>query len=427
MTREIRLPEISENVDSGEVIEVLVSEGDTIDKDQSIVELETEKAAFEVPSPLGGKVTEIAVKKGDTIRVGQVILKIETQEREDREKEESTQEKKPSETTAPRKPGEAMRAEETAAIASKESAPAQEPLPASPAVRRKARELGVDLRELEGTGPGGRILAEDVEKRAKQIITSSQGTPTGARTGAPLPDFSRWGETEAKPMSGVRRVTAENVFRAWVSVPHVTQFDRADVTELERFRKKYAKRVEDAGGKLTVTSILLKVCASALKRFPRFNASLDMEKKEIVYKKYIHIGVAVDTERGLLVPVIRHADQKGILELSVELTELAEKTRGKKITPDELQGGNFTISNLGGIGGENFSPIVYAPQVAILGVSRARMEPVYTGDNFAPRLMLPLALSYDHRIIDGADGIRFIRWIAETLENPLMLVFEGGE
>jgi pyruvate dehydrogenase E2 component (dihydrolipoamide acetyltransferase) len=189
----------------------------------------------------------------------------------------------------------------------------------------------------------------------------------------------------------------------------------------------YAKRVEDAGGKLTVTSILLKVCASALKRFPRFNASLDMEKKEIVYKKYIHIGVAVDTERGLLVPVIRHADQKGILELAVELTELAEKTRGKKIIPDELQGGNFTISNLGGIGGENFSPIVYAPQVAILGVSRARMEPVYTGDNFAPRLMLPLALSYDHRIIDGADGIRFIRWIAETLEHPLMLVFEGGE
>jgi pyruvate dehydrogenase E2 component (dihydrolipoamide acetyltransferase) len=214
MTKEIRLPEISENVDSGEVIEVLVSEGDTIDKDQSIVELETEKAAFEVPSPLGGKVTEIAVKKGDTIRVGQVILKIETQEREDREKEESTQEKKPSETTAPRKPGEAMRAEE--------AAPAHEPLPASPAVRRKARKLGVDLRELEGTGPGGRILAEDVEKRAKQIITSSQCTPAGARTGAPLPDFSRWGETEAKPMSSVRRVTAENVFLAWVSVPHVT-------------------------------------------------------------------------------------------------------------------------------------------------------------------------------------------------------------
>ncbi len=225
-------------------------------------------------------------------------------------------------------------------------------------------------------------------------------------------------------MDNIRKITAKTMAESWQSIPHVFQFDKADVTELESFRKKYSKLVEKEGAKLTFTAILLKLTAEALKAFPRFNASLDMKNEEIVYKEYINIGVAVDTERGLLVPVIRDADKKSITELSIELNELAEKARNKKIMPDALQGGNFAISNLGGIGGTNFTPIVYRPNVAILGVSRSQMEPVYIDGEFQPRMMLPLSLSYDHRIIDGADGARFLRWLCEAMENPLLTMFK---
>jgi pyruvate dehydrogenase E2 component (dihydrolipoamide acetyltransferase) len=262
---------------------------------------------------------------------------------------------------------------------------------------------------------------------AKGVITAA-GVPVTGTAGPvvrPLPDYSRWGEVERLPMSKVRRITAERMTEAWTTVPHVTQYDKADITEMEAARKKFGKRAQDAGGKLTMTAILLKVCAGALKNFPEFNTSVDMTTSEIVYKKYYNIGVAVDTDRGLLVPVIKNVDCKSIVDIAVELTTVAEKTRDKKIKPDDLEGGNFTVSNLGGIGGTYFSPIVYAPEVAILGVSRADMRPRWNGEKFEPRLMMPLSLSYDHRVIDGALAARFIRWVSDALEDPMVLALEG--
>ena len=256
---------------------------------------------------------------------------------------------------------------------------------------------------------------------------SAAQSPRGSFSEPELPDFSKWGKTERVSIRGVRRKTAEHLRQAWNTIPHVTQQDRADITELEQLRAKFAPRAEEAGGKMTVTAIALKVCASALKVFPQFNASIDMGKEEIIYKQYINIGVAVDTDRGLLVPVIRDVDKKNIVELAAEMTQLSKKARDKKLTPDEMQGGTFTITNLGGIGGTGFSPIVNHPEVAILGLSRSRMEPEWVSDRskFEPRLILPLSLSYDHRLIDGADAARFLRWIAEAFEQPFLLSVQG--
>lgn len=433
MVKEIKLPEISENVESGDIINVLVSEGDFIEKDQSILEMETEKAVFEIPSPVKGKVIEISVKTGETIKVGQVILKVDTEDKKTATEEVKPKEEKKLEveemgpekvekqekeiTTEKPKPPKKHELREEPEIV-------REVAPAAPSVRHLARELGVDINKVSGSGPGGRISMDDVKNYAKKIVTKSKVSPVGVLA-KPLPDFSKWGEVERKPMSNVRRITADNTGYAWSTIPHVTQYDKADITKLEKFRKNYGKKVERAGGKLTITSILVKVTASALKVFPQFNASLDMEKKEIVYKKYYNIGIAVDTDRGLLVPVIRDVDKKNIVEISVELTELSEKARNKKIGIKEMEGGNITISNLGGIGGTNFTPIVYPPQVAIIGVSRASREPVFINGQFEPCLILPLSLSYDHRIIDGADGARFLRWLVEALEQPFLLAFEG--
>jgi pyruvate dehydrogenase E2 component (dihydrolipoamide acetyltransferase) len=294
-------------------------------------------------------------------------------------------------------------------------------------VRRLARELGVDIRQVSGTDKGGKISADDVKRYTKGVVTgatAAAGAPAGPAA-RPLPDFSKWGEIERQPMTKVRRLMADSMAAAWTTVPHVTQYDKADITDLEGARKRHGKRAEDAGGKLTMTAILLKACAGALKTFPDFNASVDVAAGEIIYKKFVNIGVAVETDRGLLVPVIRSVDCKNIIELSVELTEIADRARNKKITPDQMEGGNFTISNLGGIGGTYFSPIVYAPEVAILGVSRADMRPRWNGEKFEARLMLPLSLSYDHRLIDGALAARFIRWIVAALEDPVLLALEG--
>ena len=303
------------------------------------------------------------------------------------------------------------------------------PAPAAPSVRRTARELGVDISDVSGSGPGGRISVDDVKAHVKQQVAGSRsGGGAAAPASTPLPDFSRWGAVERQPMRAVRRKTAEHLSAAWASIPHVTQFDLADITGLEELRKKYAKQVETAGGNLTVTAIAVKVAAAALRVFPQFNASIDMAAGEIILKKYVNVGVAVDTDRGLLVPVIKDADHKNIVQLSVELAQLSEKARTRKIALEEMQGGCFSISNLGGIGGAYFTPIVNAPEVAILGISRARMEPVYRGpasDDFMARLMLPLSLSYDHRAIDGADGARFLRWIAEAFEQPFLLALQG--
>ena len=303
-------------------------------------------------------------------------------------------------------------------------APEMPPAPAAPSVRRMARELGVDINQVTGSDPSGRISVEDVKAHAKRLVTGAGKTGVAAE---PLPDFARWGEIERQPMRAVRRKTAEHLAAAWSAVPHVTQGDLADITGLEELRKKYAKHVEAAGGNLTVTAVAVKVVASALRVFPQFNASIDMAADEIVLKKYVNVGVAVDTDRGLLVPVIRNADRKNIVQLAVELAQLSEKARTRKISLEEMQGSTFSISNLGGIGGTYFTPIVNAPEVAILGISRARTEPVYQRDSgqFAPRVMLPLSLSYDHRVIDGADGIRFLRWVCEALEQPFLLSLEG--
>ena len=301
-----------------------------------------------------------------------------------------------------------------------------EPAPAAPSVRRLARELGIDIDQVTGSGPSGRISLNDVKAFAKRQLAGAP-PPAAAPAGAApaLPDFGRWGEVEYERLSAIRRATVQNMARAWSTVPHVTQFDRADITELEALRKQYGKRVEAAGGKLTVTAIVLKVAASALKAFPKFNASLDVEGERAVLKKYVHLGVAVDTDRGLLVPVIRDADRKNIVEIAVELGDLSARARDKKITPDELQGASFTITNLGGLGTTYFSPIINWPDVAILGIGRAETLAVHREGQFVPRRILPLSLSYDHRWIDGADAARFLRWIAEALEQPLLLALEG--
>ena len=284
-------------------------------------------------------------------------------------------------------------------------------------MRRLARELGVEIRRLTGTGPGSRISLEDVQAFVRSAMSGGS-----AAAQIPLPDLSKWGEVERKPMSNIRRKTAEHLSHAWQTIPHVTQHDKADITALEELRKRYAPQAEQAGGKLTMTAIALKIAAAALRRFPQFNAAADMARGEIVYRKSIHVGVAADTPRGLLVPVIRDVDRKGIFELAAELAKASEKARGGKLSLDDMQGGGFTITNLGGIGGTSFTPIVNWPEVAILGISRGTQEPVYDGQQFKPRLMLPLSLSYDHRVIDGADAARFLRWVAEAFEQPLVLV-----
>jgi pyruvate dehydrogenase E2 component (dihydrolipoamide acetyltransferase) len=472
MATELKLPQLGENIETGVLSKLLVSVGDKVAKDQPVLELETDKATVEVPAFDSGVVKEILVKEGDTIKVGQVILTLDNgaAAKQEKEKAEATPEdrieekaqEQETESAAPAKPtqkteaaekepekvearkseDQKAEAQETDAQEAEAQAPEKQPsqapaetqerrgpVPASPSVRRMARELGVDIYEVQGTGPGARITAEDVSNRARSLITglkSAAGSaPGGLAAPAALPDFSQWGDVERKPMSGIRRKTAETMRNAWLTVPHVTQHDQADITELEALRKRFAKNVEAAGGKLTVTAIALKVVAAALKVFPQFNASIDMANNEIVYKKYYHIGVAVDTDRGLLVPVIRDVNKKNIRDLSAELNQLAEKARNKKISLDEMQGGSFTITNLGGIGGTSFTPIVNAPEVAILGISRASTQPVFIDGKFEPRVMMPLSLSYDHRLIDGADAARFLRWVAEAIEQPFILALEG--
>ncbi len=424
---EFRLPDLGENIEAGEVVNLLAKVGDSVSEDQPLIELETDKAVIEVPSSIGGEVVEMHVAVGDRVAIGQLVATLAG--------DGAMSPAPPTATPAPTAPA----APPTAAAASPEpvaaavraadSAPdtAAKLVPAAPSVRRLAREIGVNIAAVEGTGPGGRISQNDVKAHARALNTGRAVAPAeGPATGdVALPDFSQWGEVERESMSNVRRTTAVRLSQAWATIPHVTQFDKADVTELEIARKKFAKRVEAAGGKLTPAAIVLKVVASALKVFPQFSASIDMANQEVIYKRYSHIGVAVDTDRGLLVPVVRDVDRKNLIELALELGEIAAKARGKKLRPDDMQGGCFTVSNLGSIGGTGFAPIVNPPEVAILGVARSVQEPVFLDGEFRPRLMMPLSLSYDHRLIDGADGARFLRWISEALENPLLILLEG--
>jgi pyruvate dehydrogenase E2 component (dihydrolipoamide acetyltransferase) len=421
---EFKLPELGENIESADVLTVLVKIGDMITKDQGVIEIETDKATIEVPSTVEGKVVEINIKPGEKAKVGAVILKVETLVSE--VKKEPAPSKPADETPPPFKAvGGSSAGEKKIEPGEIEQQPPilKNSAPAAPSVRRIARELGVDVRKVAGSDPGGRISMDDVKAYVKKLNENRDTLPSGGLgiKQEPLPDFTRFGSVERKPMSKIRTITAEHLSYAWNTVPHVSQFDKADITDVEKFRKSYGPKVENAGGKLTVTSILLKVIAFGLKKFPQFNSSIDMEKKEIIYKNYFNIGVAVDTDHGLIVPVIRDVERKNLTDISVELNVLAEKARTRKISLDEMQGGCFTITNLGGIGGTYFTPIVNAPEVSILGISRGAYEPIYSDGVFKPRKMLPLSLSYDHRIIDGADAARFLRWVCETLQEPFKL------
>ena len=465
------LPELGENITAGDVLRVLVKPGDTLAKDQPVLELETDKATIEVPSSVAGQIKDVKVKAGDKVSVGQAILSVDDSgapaARQPAKKgaasaattaadgsvPSSSDKVTPEDTGAKRRaaPAVADGPERTrdepaseargaaahggdkvvdisrGARATAELASPDPPVaPAAPSVRRMARELGVNIDHVGGSGPHGRISVDDVKAQAKRLVAGAGAGNDATFAGEPLPDFTRWGAVERQPMKAVRRKTAQHLSAAWATIPHVTQHDVADITGLEELRKRYAAQVEAAGGSLTITAISVKAVATALRVFPQFNVSIDIAADELIYKKYVNIGIAVDTDRGLLVPVIRDVDTKNIAQISVELVQLSDKARTRKISLEEMQGGCFSISNLGGIGGTSFTPIVNAPEVAILGISRARMEPVYSSDGgFAPRLLLPLSLSYDHRAIDGADGARFLRWIVEALEQPFLLALQG--
>jgi pyruvate dehydrogenase E2 component (dihydrolipoamide acetyltransferase) len=455
---EFKLPELGENISQGDLVRLMIAPGTKVSEGQPVMELETDKAVVEVPSSVSGVVKEVKVKEGEKIKVGQVIFTLEggaPVQAETTRARNAPVEHVSGQHGARLAFQAAIRAEgktEEQALPPDQPRPAspvfsmplqlgkvagtehRQAIPAAPHVRRFAREVGVDIYEVKGTGPGGRISEDDIKAYAKALLsaaaTAAQAPPRAGHFAQPqLPDFAKWGKVERVSMRGVRRKTAEHLAEAWNTIPHVTQHDRADITELEQLRARFAPKAEEAGGKMTVTAIALKVCSAALKVFPQFNASIDIEKEEIVYKQYINIGVAADTDRGLLVPVIRDVDKKNIVELAVELSQLSKKARDKKITPEEMQGGTFTITNLGGIGGVGFTPIVNHPEVAILGLSRSRMEPEWIeskdGGKFEPRLILPLSLSYDHRLIDGADAARFLRWIAEAFEQPFLLSVQG--
>lgn len=445
---EFKLPELGENIDQGDLVRLMISPGTKVSEGQPVMELETDKAVVEVPSSVSGVVKEIRVKEGDKVKVGEVIFTLEGGAVAPPQRPKAAPVEHVSGQVLARLAFQAAikaegKTEEQALppdqpqpIPQTFTMPVQlgkvagtdhgEPVPAAPHVRRLARELGVDIHLVPGTGPGGRISEDDVKAYSKALLVSAVQAPRATHFAEPaLPDFGKWGKIERVAMRGVRRKTAEHLWEAWSTIPHVTQHDKADITELEQLRARFAPKAEEAGGKMTVTAIALKVCASALKVFPQFNASIDMGKYEIIYKQYINIGVAVDTDRGLLVPVIRDVDKKNIVELAAELTQLSQKAREKKLTPAEMEGGTFTITNLGGIGGTGFSPIVNHPEVAILGLSRSSMEPVWMNGKFEARRVLPVSLSYDHRLIDGADAARFLRWIAEAFEQPFLLSVQG--
>ena len=435
------LPELGENIAAGDVLRVLVQAGDTLAKDQPVLELETDKATIEVPSSVAGKIKEIKVKAGDKVKVGQAILSVDDGAASAAPPPPAQAAPQPAPVEAappsppPPQPAESPRPEKVVDFARGVRAPVEprsdEPsAPAAPSVRRMARELGVDIDDVVGTGDEGRISIEDVKAHAKRLIVAASAAPASGAAASrpaaePLPDFSKWGEVERQTMRGVRRKTAEHLGATWAQVPLVTQYDSADITGFDDIRKRHAKQAGEGAPPLTVTALAIKIAAAALRAFPQFNVSIDMAAEEIVVKKYIHIGVAVDTDRGLLVPVIRNADTKSLPQISAELSELAAKARSRKLTLDEMQGATFSISNLGGIGGTSFTPLVNSPEVAILGISRGRIEPVFKDGQFVPRMMLPLSLSYDHRAIDGADGARFVRWVAEVFEQPFLLSLQG--
>jgi pyruvate dehydrogenase E2 component (dihydrolipoamide acetyltransferase) len=425
MSRAFKLPDLGEGIHEGEVIAVLVSVGDQVNEGDPILEVETDKASVEIPSPYTAKVLQIMVAPGDVIKVGDVMITF------------SNGVEGPAEAAAAKKP-----AEPAATTAASEMPPAGKkgrPVPASPSTRRLARELGVDLHRVSPTGKAGLVTADDVRNfAAKKVAAEGEtGEPLTARTAAvpletaaaaaeapPLPDFSKWGPVQRLPLRSIRRATAKQMALAWSQIPHVNSQDDVDVTRLEDFRRRQKSLIESQGGKLTLTVFAVKAAAAALRKFPNFNVSLDPGKGEIIRKDYYHVGVATDTGDGLVVPVIRDADRKSITEIAIELSELVQRTRSRKIGLEELQGSTFTITNIGAAGGRgHMAPIINYPEAAILGLGLARMQPVVTGNNdgeydIVPRLILPVVLAIDHRVLDGVDAAKFLDFFRKTLEDP---------
>jgi pyruvate dehydrogenase E2 component (dihydrolipoyllysine-residue acetyltransferase) len=411
---DVRLPKLGEGAESGTVVTVFVKEGDQLQKGQPIIELENEKAVAPIPSPVAGKVAKLRVKEGDKLSVGQVILSVDNGGAA-----APALEAKPAQSRARQPEPEP---EEAKPVEDEQPPPSGLPPAASPTVRKVARELGIDLTRIRGSEPGGRIVMADLRAWIQRLQKLAQphrevAVPPAPPLRAESVDFSKWGEISKKPMSSLRKTISERLTESWRTIPHVTQFDEADITALNDLRRKLAPAYESKGTRLTLTSFALKAVAATLRKHPIFNASLDEATQEVVYKEYHHIGVAVDTEQGLIVPVIRDVDKKSLLELSRELNDLAEKARARKVSLQELQGGTFTISNQGGIGGAHFTPIINKPEVAILGLGRGAMKPMTKNGKTEPRLLMPLALSYDHRLIDGGAAARFIVDLVQAFEN----------
>ena len=427
---DVKLPKLGEGAESGVVVSIAVKEGDQINKGQTILELENEKAVAAIPSSVAGKVTRINVKPGDRISVGHVLVSVEGAAGAGAATEEKTEQPKKSAAGAPKARRAAPEPEyeeedfedelgETAADKAGFAAPA------SPSIRKLARDIGLDLRKIQGSEDGGRIVLADIrayiQKLQRLAARSRGGAPAAAPAEVKPPveriDFSQWGSITKKPLSPIRLTISRRMVENKVSIPHVTQFDEADITALTDLRKKFAEAYEKKGARLTLTSFALKAVANTLKKFPIFNSSLDEAVNELVFKEYVHIGLAVDTEQGLLVPVIRDVDKKDLFQLSKDVQELAEKARARKVSLEEMKGGTFTISNQGGIGGAHFTPIINKPEVAILGLGRGAMKAVVKDKKIEPRLMMPIALSYDHRVIDGGEAARFTVELVQAFEN----------
>lgn len=422
MIIQFKLPDLGEDIKSGDVTGVPIKPGDTVRKDQTLLEIEAGKATMEIPSPAAGTIKTVHVKTGDTVKAGQLVAEIEAGDQKSEVKDQKP-EKKPEPVKAPEpKPAPEPVAEleseaptsDLCPPTSEAAKPTYPAVSAAPNVRRLARELGVNIHNVPASAPDGHVSEEDVKAFARTSLQRGGSAPA-SKGSAPV--------TRIEKMTPTRKATMNHMSHCWATIPHVTQHDMADITRLEELRKKHAPRAEAAGAKLTMTAILIKVIAAALKLHPKFNCSIDPDKGEIIYKDFYNIGIAMDTPRGLLVPVIRAGDKKNIVELALELGALAQKARDGKITTEELKGGTFTFTNLGIIGGTFFTPIVNSPEVAILGTGRAYWEAGVGGGE--KRFRLPLSLSYDHRIIDGADGARFLKWIVDAVEEPLLISLQG--
>jgi len=433
MATEFKLPEVSEGVESADVGEISIAVGDSVEQGQVLMDIETDKAVVQLESPYSGTIAELNVSEGDSVTIGTVLLTIEESNGAPaaETKPEAPEVVKPAKTESVSAPKSKPETKPAVAPPASKPAPAlasssdKSPAPAGPATRRLARKLGVDLHLVTGSEAGGRVTQEDVENYVKNLIAG--GGPAGGGGGIavpPLPDFTQFGEVARQKMKKLARVSAKNLSLSWQVIPHVTQFDQADITDLETARKLFISKPNYSGPKITMTALAMKAVAIVLHEFPVFNSSLDPDTDEVILKKYVNIGVAVDTENGLVVPVVKNVDKKNIIAIAQEMNELAKKARDRKLEMSDMQGGSFTITNLGGLGGTSFTPIVNYPEVAILGMSRSRHEFQLVDQNPVPRLMLPLSLSYDHRVINGADAARFIVRISSLLSDPFNLLVD---